>query len=131
MVIFLRKINESIVVGGESALGRVVKVTVLEIGAECVKLAFEANEDVGLECANLGVDRLHCLVNPPQRLRAEVEEYRRRWLERSRGRSNDGMAPCVEVIKRWSVTAVAADGEGTTRSKPGFGRKDVRKYHRH
>ena len=41
-----RKTEESVEVGGSSAFGRVLKVTVLEIASGHVKLGFEANEDV-------------------------------------------------------------------------------------
>jgi carbon storage regulator CsrA len=46
MLVLSRKREESVVVGGANAFGRVLKVTVLEIGSEHVKLGFEANEDV-------------------------------------------------------------------------------------
>lgn len=46
MLVLSRKQEESVVVGGSSAFGRVLKVTVLEIGSEHVKLGFEANDDI-------------------------------------------------------------------------------------
>src|SRR5207249_1423407 len=44
MLVLARKNEESVVVGG--ANGRVLKVTVLKIGSEHVKLGFDATEDV-------------------------------------------------------------------------------------
>jgi len=46
MLVLSRKSEESVVVGGSNGLERVLKVTVLEIGSEHVKLGFEAHEDV-------------------------------------------------------------------------------------
>lgn len=46
MLILSRKSDESVVVGGSDSLEQTLKVTVLEIASEHVKLGFEANEDV-------------------------------------------------------------------------------------
>lgn len=46
MLVLSRKQEESVVVGGSNNLAQVLKVTVLEIGTEQVKLGFEAHGDV-------------------------------------------------------------------------------------
>lgn len=46
MLVLSRKPEESVVVGGSSALAQMLKVTVLEIRAGQVKLGFESNKDV-------------------------------------------------------------------------------------
>jgi carbon storage regulator CsrA len=46
MLVLKRKKEQSVVVGGFRAFGHVLKVTILEIGNEHVKLGFEADEDV-------------------------------------------------------------------------------------
>ncbi len=46
MLVLSRKSDESVVVGGSDGLERMLKVTVLDIGSDHVKLGFEANEDV-------------------------------------------------------------------------------------
>ena len=48
-------------VGGSSAPGRILKVTVLEIGSEHVKLGFEANEDVPIHRTEVW-ERIHAGV---------------------------------------------------------------------
>ena len=46
MLVLSRKKEESVVVGGSSSFERVLKVKVLEIGTEHVKLGFEVDRDV-------------------------------------------------------------------------------------
>lgn len=46
MLVLTRKLQESVVVGGSSALAHLLKVTVIEIRGGHVKLAFEAHGDV-------------------------------------------------------------------------------------
>jgi len=46
MLVLSRKLDESVVVGGDSAFGRVLKITVVEIKNGQVKLGFQANDDV-------------------------------------------------------------------------------------
>lgn len=63
MLVLSRKQEESVVVGGSSAFRRVLKVTVLEIGSEHVKLGFEANEDVPIHRSEVW-ERI-CARGPP------------------------------------------------------------------
>jgi carbon storage regulator CsrA len=49
MLVFSRKNQESLVIGGSDGFQRVVKVTVLEIRGENVKLGFEADGDVSVQ----------------------------------------------------------------------------------
>jgi carbon storage regulator len=46
MLVLLRKYNESVIVGGSDRSEPMLKVTVLEISRQNVKLGFEASEDV-------------------------------------------------------------------------------------
>jgi carbon storage regulator CsrA len=46
MLVLSRKIRESVVVGGDDSLQRLLKVTVLEIGNGKVKLGFEVDAAV-------------------------------------------------------------------------------------
>lgn len=46
MLVLSRKSEESVVVGGSNGFEHMLKVTVLEIGSEHVKLGFEANRDI-------------------------------------------------------------------------------------
>jgi carbon storage regulator CsrA len=46
MLVLSRRKRESVVVGGEDGLHRLLKVTVLEIGNGNVKLGFEVDDDV-------------------------------------------------------------------------------------
>ena len=46
MLVLARKPNESVVVGGDDGLNRLLKVTVLEIRKGLVTLGFEADESV-------------------------------------------------------------------------------------
>ena len=46
MLILSRKNRESVVVGGRGGLGRLLKVTVLEITGGKVKLGFEVDSDI-------------------------------------------------------------------------------------
>jgi carbon storage regulator CsrA len=46
MLVLSRKKRESVVVGGEDGVHRLLKVTVLEFGAGKVKLGFEVDADV-------------------------------------------------------------------------------------
>lgn len=46
MLVLSRKNEESVVVGGSNDFEHLLKVTVLEIGSENVKLGFEAAENV-------------------------------------------------------------------------------------
>jgi len=58
MLVLSRKKEESIVVEGTSIFGRVLKVTVLEIGNGHVKLGIEANEDVPIHRSEMW-ERIH------------------------------------------------------------------------
>lgn len=49
MLVLTRKNRESVVVGGDGALERVLTVTVLEITRGRVKLGFEADADVPVQ----------------------------------------------------------------------------------
>jgi carbon storage regulator len=46
MLVLSRKRQESVVVGGDDPLDRMLKVTVLQISADRVKLGFEVKDDV-------------------------------------------------------------------------------------
>jgi len=46
MLVLSRKSQESVVIGGSGGFERVLKVTVLEIKGERVRLGFEADADV-------------------------------------------------------------------------------------
>jgi carbon storage regulator CsrA len=48
MLVFSRKSRESVVVGGHDSLERMLKVTVLRICADRVRLGFEAKDDVAV-----------------------------------------------------------------------------------
>jgi carbon storage regulator CsrA len=46
MLVFSRKSEESVVVGGSNGFEHLLRVTVLEIGSEHVKLGFEVDREV-------------------------------------------------------------------------------------
>jgi carbon storage regulator CsrA len=46
MLVFTRKSLESVVVGAPSEADRLLKVTVLEIQGNCVKLGFDVSHDI-------------------------------------------------------------------------------------
>ena len=46
MLVLSRKSEESVVVGGSNGFEHMLKVTVLEIGSEHVKLGFEVDKDI-------------------------------------------------------------------------------------
>jgi carbon storage regulator CsrA len=46
MLVLSRKSKESVVVGGSSIFEQVLKVTVLEIKNDCVRLGFEADTSI-------------------------------------------------------------------------------------
>ena len=53
MFVMARKPNESVVVGGEDGINRLLKVTVLEIRKGLVTLGFEADETVPIHRAEV------------------------------------------------------------------------------
>ena len=67
MLVLTRKKQESVIVGGEDGIHRLLKVTVLQIARGKVKLGFEVDADVP-------VKRLEVW----ERLRANAEEAGRR-----------------------------------------------------
>ena len=46
MLVFTRKSQESVVIGGPADLERVLKITVLEIKTGSVKLGFDVSKDI-------------------------------------------------------------------------------------
>jgi carbon storage regulator len=66
MLILSRKSDESVVVGGSDSLEQTLKVTVLEIGSEHVKLGFEANQDIPIHRSEVW-ERI-CAGVPPDEL---------------------------------------------------------------
>lgn len=52
----------------------------MEIGAKYVKLAFEANDDVGLDCVDAGGRILAIAAGRPRPLRFDVAICRDRWI---------------------------------------------------
>lgn len=50
MLVLSRKHRESVVIGGSNGVERLLKVTVLEIDGERVRLGFEAGNDFAVHC---------------------------------------------------------------------------------
>jgi carbon storage regulator CsrA len=53
MLILSRKSQEAVVVGGSSGIEQLLKVTVLEVHRGCVKLGFEAGNDIPIHRAEV------------------------------------------------------------------------------
>ena len=72
MLVLSRKNRESVVIGGDDGLHRLLKVTVLEIRGTNVRLGFEVDTDVPVHrsevCENEFAPRL---ARPPYALRFE------------------------------------------------------------
>lgn len=124
MIVLTRKSNESVVVGSENILGRVLRVTVLEILDGCVTLAFDTDEKVLVKASD---SQTEFPSGPPierRPMRVEVVEGRRRWLERPRSALIGMLAPFCNL---WRKTAVPYDSKEPASLKPGFGRTQHRK----
>jgi sRNA-binding carbon storage regulator CsrA len=87
MFVVRRRAGESVVVGCESALGRVVRVTVTAVSNGQVSLAFDANEDVSIEAIDgltrrdiinsyAGSPPRGCHVNGQRRLLRKLDDAR-------------------------------------------------------
>jgi carbon storage regulator CsrA len=58
MLVLTRKMHESVVVGGSAGFERVLKVTVVEIGAGKVRLGFEVDREVPVHRSEVW-ERIH------------------------------------------------------------------------
>ena len=54
MLVLSRKSRESVVVSGDDGIRRLLKVTVLGIQGESVKLGFEVDADASVRCGKVG-----------------------------------------------------------------------------
>ena len=74
MLVLSRKPLEAVVVGGADGIGRLLKVTVLEIKHGSVRLGFEAPDDVPVHRSEIW-ERIQCgdlPVNPTEHLEQSV-----------------------------------------------------------
>jgi sRNA-binding carbon storage regulator CsrA len=124
MFVLSRKSNESVVVGSENILGRVLRVTVLEILDGCVMLAFDTDEDVVVKASD---SQTESPSGPPierQPMRVEIVEGRRRWLERPKSTPIGMLSPFCNL---WRKTTGLDDVDEPASLQPGFGRAQHRK----
>jgi sRNA-binding carbon storage regulator CsrA len=124
MLVLSRKSNESVVVGSESILGRVLRVTVLEILDGCVTLAFDTDEDVPVMASDSQTEFPSGPKIERRPMRGRVVEGRRRWLARPRSAAIEMLAPFCNL---WRKPAGLDDADEPASLKPGFGRTQYRK----